>query len=243
MFNVETPRKAAREATLTTRERPRQSRWTNAPVSTIPSTLHLSDELHDCLGACRSVVDLGCGVGLTALELNVRGHLAYTGVDINEAAIGVAERLVGRKGLGLGSFEVADARGTRLEGSQFDLTMMQALLTVVESAADREAVMSEARRLLRPGGGLYVADFLQAWHLPLYRERYLQGVERFGEEGTFEVPGEDDGFMYVAHHFSEREIVHLMTGSGFEVTSFSHRRVRTRSGNHVPGFVAMGRRS
>lgn len=56
-------------------------------------------------------------------------------------------------------------------------------------------------------------------------------------EGTFEVYDEEGNFLYLAHHFSEKEIVSLIDECGFTLRDFIIRKFTTRSGNSVYGFV------
>ena len=68
--------------------------------------------------------------------------------------------------------------------------------------------------------------------------RYEQGEKDTGELGSFQAVNVETGIVdYVAHHYSEREIVYLLIEAGFEPDQFSYKTFTTRSGNKVNGAV------
>ncbi|MEZ5334065.1 MAG: methyltransferase domain-containing protein [Methanolobus sp.] len=115
----------------------------------------------------------------------------------------------------------ATAASLPFAGESFDLAVMQAFLTVVDSAEKRAKIIREACRVLKPGGYLYIADFGQTWHSEIYRERYLRDLPVTKEEGSFLAYDEKTGEVaYVAHHFTEKELIFLLVKNGFEVEFF-----------------------
>ena len=121
-------------------------------------SLHLKGD-EDCL-------DLGCGRGavLIATALRVpRGHV--TGIDLwrsqdqsgNSAAAtrkntelnGVADRI---------TLETGDMTRLPYEDASFDLVTASISIHNIPDAAGRKRAVSEALRVLRPGGRLVIAD-------------------------------------------------------------------------------------
>jgi SAM-dependent methyltransferase len=106
------------------------------------------------------VLDAGCGVGGTALDVAARyPSLEIVGVTLSEEQAQLACELAAAAGLcDRVSFAACDYTDTGLPAGSFDVVW------AVESlchAADRRAFLDEVRRLLRAGGRLIVADFFR----------------------------------------------------------------------------------
>jgi SAM-dependent methyltransferase len=218
------------------------SDWAHKSIDEIPSTLHLWDRLFRYIDRQHAIVDMGCGLGSTVIALHQRGYDKAVGIDVNDAAIGTARRLGAVLGLPPSAFQTADARRTGLPSASFHAAILQAVLCLIDDPTTREDVVAEAARLLAPGAIIYIADFLQAWHLDLYRDRYLAGYQQYGEWGTFNVVNSDGQRMYTAHHFTDRELVDLIRAAHFRIEEFEYHPVVTRSGSSIWGLVAIARR-
>ncbi len=112
------------------------------------------------------VLDAGCGGGGTALSLAEEVSFAV-GLDLDARFLGSGTRLADEKRLTNSGFVQGD--GTRLpfQDSTFDLVFSH---SVIEHVASATAYLHECRRVLRPGGILYLstAPFLSfaGAHLP-----------------------------------------------------------------------------
>ena len=106
------------------------------------------------LGPNASAVDLGCGPGgaIDILSELVGPPGQVLGVELDEASVGSARRLVRESRLGNVEIVRADARNTGLPSSSFDLVHVRLLLVSVRAP---EELVAEIVRLVRPGG--YVA--------------------------------------------------------------------------------------
>lgn len=93
------------------------------------------------------VVELAPGLGRTAEWIVAGGPAGYTGVDQDEAAA----RLVSTVVAGHGECRVGDATDTGLPDACADVVIGEAMLTM-QSERGKRAIISEAARLLRPGG-------------------------------------------------------------------------------------------
>ena len=95
----------------------------------------------------REVLDVGCGAG-TDLVRFARGGAKVTGVDIAAAAIDLARANFAQQGL---EADLREADGERLPfpDDTFDLVFAHG---VVQYTGNPGALVSECRRVLRPGG-------------------------------------------------------------------------------------------
>ncbi len=100
------------------------------------------------------ILDYGCGYGRAAAALAAAGWRAV-GVDFAAGMIARGRRE--HPGLDLRHIEglpLAEPDGA------FDAAILFAVLTCIPTDADQRALVAELRRLIRPGGLLYVSDYL-----------------------------------------------------------------------------------
>jgi SAM-dependent methyltransferase len=104
------------------------------------------------------VLDMGCGTGVAARTIAKRAsfHGNVLGVDLSPIFIDTAIRKSREEGIDARvRFELADTRSLALPDNSFDAIVAHTLLSHVE---DPVAILSSARRLLRPGGVIAVFD-------------------------------------------------------------------------------------
>ncbi|MDD3246633.1 MAG: class I SAM-dependent methyltransferase [Methanosarcina sp.] len=221
--------------------------WETVPGQNIPSSLELYPVVHSYLQEGYKILDFGCGFGKISLELASLGY-SVTGIDINIEAIKLSKAAAkslysDRKIKERAEFKVGDASDLPFHESSFDFAVMQAFLTSVPDPQERARIIQEAFRVLKPGGYLYLVEFGQNWHLQLYRERYLQDFPVTKEEGSFLALNPDTGEVeFIAHHFSEKELVFLLVDYGFEIDYFRVEELKTRTGNKINGFVVVAKK-
>lgn len=140
------------------------------------------------------ILDYGCGYGRLAGELAEWGFDNVEGVDVAPNLVARARaRQPGAR------FTVLDAP-PRLDrpDSSVDLILLFAVLTCLPSDAGQRKLVAELRRVLRPGGLLYLSDLcLQADQRN--RSRYQQFAATYGSYGVFET---DDGAV-CRHHTAD----------------------------------------
>jgi len=112
------------------------------------------------LPAGAAVVEFGCGEGFEARALAALG-LRVTAIDLSPAVIAKARAetsasldvsyLVG---------DVTDLEALLPQGGAFAMGVDVHCLHMMSDAQDRRAYLSEAKRLLRPGGLFYMQDML-----------------------------------------------------------------------------------
>jgi len=172
------------------------------------------------------ILDFGCGYGRIMAELAQAGYTDLTGIDFSEPLVrrGLAEHP---------ELNLAVYPGGPLPYADdtFDAAVMLAVFTcMLETRTQAEALL-ELKRVLKPGGLLYVNDFL------LNRDRrnlarYQLGQEKYGLYGVFDV---DDGGTLRHHDRNHMEALF----SGFETLVFEEVVYETMHGHHSNGFYAV----
>ena len=123
------------------------------------------------------LLELGCGPGFYARRLGEAfGHLDVTGVDRSELQLGRARMLAAAGSLDNCSFEEGDARRLAAPDASFDAVVISRLFVILP---EPERVISEAHRVLRTGGRLFVAEPRSALRaaVPLRAMRLLAGLD------------------------------------------------------------------
>jgi SAM-dependent methyltransferase len=108
-------------------------------------------------GPGSTVLDVACGSGHTTLRIARRAGCTVRGVDIHERAIAEARAQAEQAGLSTrASFSVHDAA----KGLPFDRGSFDALICIdaINHLPDRQAILAEWARVLRPGGVLVFTD-------------------------------------------------------------------------------------
>ncbi len=101
------------------------------------------------------VLEIGCGVGATpAVLANHFPGIQATGIDIERRQIAAAERYLESQGI-TADLQVADGSSIPLESSSVDHVYM---MWFVEHMTDSVPVLSEALRVLRPGGTIVATE-------------------------------------------------------------------------------------
>ena len=136
-----------------------------------------------------------------AAELAALGWRNAVGVDF--AAGMIARGLREHPGLDLRHIEglpLAESDGA------FDAAILFAVLTCIPADAEQRALIAELQRLIRPGGLLYVSDYLLQTDAR-YLARYAAGKARHGVLGVWD---RDDGAIF--RHHTRQALDALLTG-------------------------------
>lgn len=209
----------------------------------IPSSVKTTKLLRGVAATASKILDIGCGYGKTCFDLLDKHVDNITGIDINEKGIESAEGLLRAAPAELRSrcsFQHQDATQLSFDDGSFDLAIMQAFLTTLTRVEDRARALSEAKRVIRTGGYLYLAVFMQTWHSPIYRERYERGVVETGQTGSFQaLDAKTQKVAYQAHHYDEKELVYLLLDAGFSISSFEYTKFKSRTGNSLNGALVL----
>ncbi len=104
------------------------------------------------------VLDLACGPGIVA-EAVAPQVLEVLGIDVTTEMIRLAHERIENAHLTNGHFGVASVEALPFQNEEFDQVMTRLSL---HHFGDVPAVLSEVRRVLRPGGRLIVADVVSS---------------------------------------------------------------------------------
>jgi len=188
----------------------------------------------------KTILELGCGYGRACFFLR-KSNLCVTGVDVDREQVESALQEMKAQGISEGiDFIINDVRNLCFPDSSFDAVTMLGILTLV-SKKERSKLMSEARRVLKPFGYLSIEEFGRTWENPIYRKRYKDDVKVTCELGTVTVRDEMGGILHFGHHFSRKEICHLLRGfctislEKDVFTSYYHR-------NWVNGYIILAQK-
>lgn len=135
------------------------------------------------------ILDYGCGYGRVLLALREAGFTDVAGIDASGAMIARGRREHPELHLLRGTAPLPDP------DSSYDAILLIAVLTCIIADADQNVLTADLKRLLRPGGLLFISDYpLQTDARSL--ERYARGAARYGTWGVHE---NDEGGVF-RHH-------------------------------------------
>ncbi|HEX8747308.1 MAG TPA: class I SAM-dependent methyltransferase [Pyrinomonadaceae bacterium] len=157
------------------------------------------------------VLEIGCGLGTDGAQFAGAGA-DYTGVDLTEAAVRLAQRRFELFDL-KGTFETADAEKLQFADASFDLVYSHGVL---HHTPDTERAVREIHRVLKPGGRAVV----MLYHRDSYNYRVNIGVLR--RAGT-----------HLLRTEAGVRLAHKLTGESLENLREHARRLRSDSDGYL----------
>ena len=179
------------------------------------------------LNADSRILDYGCGYGRCLGDLFRAGFGNLIGFDFSPAMISAARAQFPEI-----SFEVVQSSTIPLPDASVDGALLFSVLTCVPTDDGQRSIIRELRRVLRPGGLLYISDlWLQSDERNL--ARYARDEQKYGTYGVFDLP---EG-VTVRHH--DPKWIDTLT-SDFEMVALDHIEVVTMNGNPANAFQWFG---
>lgn len=188
------------------------------------------DSLAERLTPDARILDYGCGYGRVAAELAERGFFGVVGVDASPELVARGTRE--QPGLDL---RAIDGLPLPFDDSHFDAVLLVAVLTCIPMSGGQDSLMAELERVLKPGGLIYIADFLlndDPRNLARY-ERYATAYDAYG---AFEL---EEGA--VLRHHDPAYIAALL--ARFGTVSLQQTVTKTMNGHQSKAFHFLGYKS
>jgi SAM-dependent methyltransferase len=206
----------------------RQLEYWNAEGSRKPFAHPLNlQRVGRLLAADSRILDFGCGYGRSLGELLNAGYCNLVGFDFSPAMIAAARTRFPEI-----AFHELQSSTIPLPDSSVDGALLFSVLTCVPTDAGQRAIVAELRRVLRPGGLLYISD-LWLQHDERNLIRYARDEAKYGTYGVFDLP---EGVI-VRHH--DPKWIESLT-SDFETVALDHIEVVTMNGNPAKAFQWFG---
>ncbi len=173
------------------------------------------------------ILDVGCGYGRILNELSESGFADLTGIDSAEKMIKRGLRECPNLNL------LANPDGAiPFEDNTFDAVILFGVLTCVPDNEAQKTLLDNIKRVLKPGGIIYINDFLLNSGLKRWLF-YKKAQKKTGIYGAFETY---DGAK-VRHH-AEDYILKLL--SDFKTLDYQKLVIPTMNGNKSNSFGFIG---
>ena len=145
--------------------------------------------------AGKSVLDVGCGGGIFSEAMASLGAVV-TGIDMGEAALGVARLHSSKSGLQLNYQQATAEQFAQAYKNQFDIVTC---LELLEHVPDPGSVIGACKTLVKSGGDVFFATInrnLKAFLFAIIAAEYILGLVRKGTHtyGKFIKPAELKGW-------------------------------------------------
>lgn len=156
------------------------------------------------------IMDAGCGVGGAAFYLANTFHCPVDGVSLSDRQIKLAKNFSEKLNLqNLTRFQIADYNETPYENDRFDLIWACESLCYAD---DKDKFLTEAHRLLKPGGKIVLSDYFLtkkglADELSLMKKwGETWAISQFNEITEFRKALQKNGFVLVENKDFSQEI-------------------------------------
>lgn len=201
--------------------------WNQVSSTKQFTTPFQASEFEQYIGKDSTILDVGCGYGRTLNELHQLGFQHLMGIDFSSGMIAR-----GKSQFPYLDLRIKESERIDLPDHSVDAVILFAVLTCIRKNSDQEALILEIERVLKPGGILYVNDFLLNGD-ERNKKRYEAFASKYGTYGVFELP---EGA--VCRHHREQWIMELL--SGFSPLKYEHLTFTTMNGHKSKGFYFIG---
>lgn len=118
------------------------------------------------------VLDAGCGVGGSAIYLAKKIGCKVTGITLSEKQVNTATEFSKKRGVSnLVSFQAMNYTATSFADNSFDFVWA---IESMQTATDKSDFLKEAKRILKPGGKIVIADCFKSYNYPFNESKLMR---------------------------------------------------------------------
>ena len=206
-----------------------QTYWNKVSETKTFTTLLETKIINEHLTPDSFIIDYGCGYGRTLNMLWQQGYKNSVGYDFSE---GMIQR--GRHTFPHLQLKVSENNKIPHNDNSVDMVILFAVLTCIISDSRQASLMDEIFRVLKPGGTVYINDFLLNTD-ERNQNRYSTFDKKYGTYGVFELP---EGAVLRHHNI---KYIEKLT-SNFLALKLSQITFKTMNGNLSNGLVYLGKK-
>ncbi|RVT97947.1 class I SAM-dependent methyltransferase [Rhodovarius crocodyli] len=166
-----------------------------------------------------TLLDLAAGTGDISMAAKKMGAKRVISTDINEAMLTVGRDRALNAGMVL-DYMVVDAERIPLPDRSVEKV---SIAFGLRNCTDKDAVLAEARRVLRPGGRFFCLEFSKLAVTALEKPYELWSFEVLPRLGQ-RVAGDADSYQYLAESIrmmpDQETLAGMMRGAGLEQVSY-----------------------
>lgn len=119
-----------------------------------------------------NVLDAGCGVGGSSIFLAKNIGCKVIGISLSEKQVITATDFAKQHGVGgLASFKMMNYTATTFEDNSFDFVWA---IESMQTAVDKADFLKEAKRILKPGGKIVIADCFKSSDYPFEKSKLMK---------------------------------------------------------------------
>jgi cyclopropane fatty-acyl-phospholipid synthase-like methyltransferase len=117
-------------------------------------------------------LDAGCGVGGSSIYLAKNIGCKVTGISLSEKQAATATEFAKKHGVTqLVSFKAMNYTSTSFADNTFDFVWA---IESMQTAVDKSDFLKEAKRILKPGGKILIADCFKSYNYPFAKNKLMQ---------------------------------------------------------------------
>lgn len=182
------------------------------------------DQISKYIDSESLILEYGCGYGRLMNVLSENGYQNVIGFDCAPKMIQRGQEESPELNLNF----IDKGQKLPLEDHSVDLVIMSTILCCVTNNYEQNQLIEEARRVLKKGAVLYLADFIISDH-PRYTAKYQKGFEENEEWGIYRT---DENVL--VRHYSTKRIMELL--KEFDIQWFEQYDFKTMNQNPARTF-------